>query len=118
MHRIDGDTQVSQRTVESKRNWVRAWTHPQAQRWDDERLESVRLLDLELQRGAIEVERQVVLVSDQIVDCGDVVASGLYQHPGPVQRLARHSGRPAFTPGHAAAGNDCVEQGWLGRSNW
>ena len=54
---IERHAQISQRAVEPQRDGHRAGTDPETLRRNRELLESVRLLDLELERCPVEVER-------------------------------------------------------------
>ncbi len=57
VQRIDRHPEIPQRAVQAQRDGREARAHPETLRRHNERLESVRLSDLELQRYPVEVER-------------------------------------------------------------
>ena len=110
MQRIERDAQIPQRAVEPERDGHGARAHPETLRGNCDLLEAVRFLDFEVQRLLIEVERQIVLISDHIVDSRHVVPAGLHAHTGPIERLARDDRRSTVAAFHAPTGEDGVEQ--------
>src|SRR5262249_26264538 len=78
----------------------------------------VRLLDLELERLGVEIQGEVVLIADEVVDGGHVVAACFDQHPRPVQRLARDNRRVAVAPRGATARGGRLDPGGFCVFGW
>jgi len=55
----------------------------------------VRLLDFEFERRRVEVQREIVLIADQVVDSRHIIAPSLDEHAGPVERLGGDDRRAA-----------------------
>ncbi len=116
VQRIERDAQISQRAVEPQRDGHRAGADPETLRRNRKLLESVGLLDLELERRPVEVEREIVLIADEIVDRRHVVAPRFHAHAGPVQRLTRNDRGMTVAAREAAARHDRLEEDGSGHA--
>jgi hypothetical protein len=88
--RVDRHPHVAERAIEADGNEIAGGVDPGAAAAEDDAAKAVLTFDFERERPIVEVHRDVVMNAGNVVDAGDVVATGLESQSGPVERLACH----------------------------